>query len=105
MQFDTKSIALVKNSSITLAVGFGLAASYWRSLPLLAFGLLTIAFVPLSVWALNFVPFYIWLLLLRLLQPTSPEPPIHALLAPDGRWPNTLSATQMATVQHSVSHS
>lgn len=84
MQFDDKSCALVKKSTITLAIVSTLVALYERSLLVLAFGLLTIAFVPLSVWALEFFPTYVWFGLLVVLQPMPYKPPAHALIAPAG---------------------
>lgn len=84
MQFDEKSIALVKKSSITLALVFTSAAVYEGYPLLLAFGLLTIAFVPLSVWALSFFPSFVWFLLLRQLQPTTPSPLALALTVHPG---------------------
>lgn len=89
MQFDEKSIALVKNSSITLALVFTLVAVYECSLDLIAFGLLAIAFVPLSVWALDFFPSYVWFRLLVLLHPIMLSPLALALTALRGLWSST----------------
>lgn len=88
MQFDETSLVLVKRSSITLALIFTLVAIYSRSFQILAFGLLTIVFVPLSVWALDSFPPYIWFGLLAWLQQQQPKAPLdprHALIAPAGQ--------------------
>ena len=68
MQFDQKSSALVKKSSIALALVYTSASVYWHSLYLFAFGLLCIAFVPISVWASDCLPWYVCSGLLALLQ-------------------------------------
>lgn len=86
MRFDATSIALVKKSSLLLAVAFTLLGLYFGSLQVVGFGLLTIAFVPLSVWGIDSFGVSLWLSLHGFLGPLQHKiPDGGALIASAGQ--------------------